>query len=488
MTIKQSGQLRKTVKHTAIYAVGTVIRRLTGLIMLPIYTRYLTPSDYGAVELLAMAIEVAGILIGLRIAQAMFRYYILADDDATKRRVVSTVMMTVMMSSTVGVLVLLMASEQLTVVIFGNTEFLYEFRLFALTLFVNAVIAVGLSYIRAKQMPLLFVSISISSLVLQVCLNIVFVVIYELHVTGVVYGALIGGVIIATCLSIYVFASTGFHYSTRMAGELIKYVAPLMLASLGAFYVAYADKYFLRLFVGLSEVGLYALASRVVSVLAIVFEAFNMTWGADRFEIVRKPDAKVIYEQMFRFLSAVIIICGSAIALFVDDLLRILTSPGFYLAGEVVPILVLAYLFGIFRIYCNFGALYQDKTSIIAHASWVKAIFATLGYVVLIPVFGIFGAAVTLMLSNFIEFVWIHRQSRKLYDMELRWMPIVMMLCVSLLLVALGLMMPVGEVGYFGARLLLFAALLWLIYILPIWKEDEMSAMRALITKVIRPR
>lgn len=76
MAEPQTGQLGKTVKHSAIYAVGTILRRITGLVMLPIYTRYLTPADYGVVELLTMAIELAGILVGLRISQAMFRYYI----------------------------------------------------------------------------------------------------------------------------------------------------------------------------------------------------------------------------------------------------------------------------------------------------------------------------------------------------------------------------------------------------------------------------
>ena len=91
MVAKQGGQLKKTAKHSAIYAIGTMFRRLTGLVMLPIYTRSLTPADYGVVELLSMAIEIAGILIGLRISQAMFRYYILAETDNEKDKILQVI-------------------------------------------------------------------------------------------------------------------------------------------------------------------------------------------------------------------------------------------------------------------------------------------------------------------------------------------------------------------------------------------------------------
>ena len=80
MSEEKSGHLKSTAKHSAIYAIGALISRLTALVMLPIYTRYLTPADYGVIELLTMAIEITGILVGLRITQALFRFYILAKD------------------------------------------------------------------------------------------------------------------------------------------------------------------------------------------------------------------------------------------------------------------------------------------------------------------------------------------------------------------------------------------------------------------------
>lgn len=477
------GHLKKTAKHSAIYAFGTMLRRLTGLVMLPIYTRYLTPADYGVVELLSMAIEIAGILIGLRISQAMFRYYILAESDSEKNIIVSTVLFTIAGSSCLGALVMLYASEPLAQIIFGSTEYIFEFQLFVFTLVTNAIIAVGLSFLRARQNPVLFVAINIGSLILQVSLNIVFVVMLEMHVTGVVYSALISGAVVAAGLTLYVFAKTGFHYSASIAMKLVNFVAPLILASIGAFYVAYADKYFLRLFGSLSDVGLYSLAARVSSILATVYEAFHMSWAADRFEIVKRDDAKKVYEQVFRLLNVIVVLVGAGLALFANDFFRVMTSPEFYPAGYIVPVLVFAAVAQIYTIYCNFGALYRDKTRILAEASWIKAIIASAGYIILIPVLGVYGAAITLAVCGFIEFFWVYRQSSKLYDMGLQWRPVLMIHLFAIMFVGVGLLMPDGSIYYFAARVALYLCLIVAVYLAPVLKDEERILFREQLKK-----
>jgi O-antigen/teichoic acid export membrane protein len=485
MTNPQDGQLKKTVTHSAIYAFGSILRRLTGLIMLPIYTRFLTPADYGVVELLGMAIEIASILIGLRISQAMFRYYILAGSDKEKNSIVSTVLFTVIGTSSIGAAILFFAAEPLANVVFGTNEYIFELQLFAFTLVTNAIVAVGLSYLRARQAPILFVAINITSLLIQVCMNIVFVVVFEMHVTGVVYSALISGAVIATGMTWYVLAKVGFHYSIATSIKLIKFVAPLIVASLGAFYVAYADKYFLRLFSSLGEVGLYSLAARMSFLLVAVYESFNMSWTADRFEVVKSGNAKETFDQVFRFISAIVLIIGAGIALFSNDFFRVMTSENFYSASYIVPLLVVSALTYIYTLYCNFGALYCEQTQIIAVASWIKVIVATIGYLAFIPLYGVYGAAGTLAFSGAIELFWVHSKSKVLYDMGLNMKPVIIMFIAAVLCVSFGFLLPEGGMFYFLIRLVIFFSLLAVVCILPIWSDNEKLMMSIMFNKAL---
>ena len=481
---KVTDQIKKTAKNSAIYAVGTILRRITALVMLPIYTRYLSPADYGVIELLSMAIEMASILIGLRISQAMFRYYILADSQQEKRTVVSTVLITVAFSSILGASIMYLLADDITYFIFGNSDYVFEFRLFVFTLVTNAIGAVGMSYLRARQMPVFFVAVSIAMLMIQVTLNIVFVVMLEMHVTGVVYAALLSGIIVGLGLTVFIVANVGVHYSKEVMQQLVGYVAPLILASIGAFYVAYADKYFIRLFGSLTDVGLYALAARLSSILGTVFEAFNMSWGADRFEVVKKENAQQNFEQIFRFMSAGIFLSGAGLALFASDFFRIMTHPDFYTAAYIVPLLVLAAIARVYVIFCNFGAMYRDSTIIMAQASWIKAVVATVGYLLLIPALGVYGAALVLTLSTVVELVWVHLKSARLYDMGLRWVPVTVIFVICSATVIVGFFLPEGELLYFFVRVLLYLVLVVSVVLLPIWNDAERQMMMSAVHKL----
>lgn len=452
---------------------------MTSLVMLPIYTRFLTPEDYGVIELLVMAVEIASILIGLRITQAMMRFYLLEDQEDRKNLVVSTVMILVILTGSLGVGVLLLFSEQLTHFIFGGGDYTTEFQLFAVTLLFRAISTAGFTYLRALQEPVKFVSISVLNLMMQVALNVYFVVYLELHVTGVVYSVLISGGIVAFGFLYYTIRRTGVGLSLSIAKELMDFVFPLILASIGAFYASYSDKYLLRVFSGLTEVGLYSLAARTVSVMGSVFEAFNMSWAADQYEVVKREDAKKVFGQIFRLLSFAMILSGTFIAIFVDDLFHVMTSPEFYPAGAIVPILVVAGVINAVRVYCNFGALYGKATRIIAEATWIKAAVSTIFLLLLIPRYGAIGAALALVISGVVEFFWSYTKSRKMYDMELDWRPFIYLFCVAVLAEIVSLAIGSGTIMQFAARVAIAVFLVFVMYVMPIWEEEDKAIFKA---------
>ncbi|MDH5387414.1 MAG: oligosaccharide flippase family protein [Gammaproteobacteria bacterium] len=484
MANQQTSQLKKTAKHSAVYGIGTALRQLTGLVMLPIYTRYLSPADYGVVELLTMTVTFVSIFIGLRISQAMFRYFVLAETPDEKNLIVSTVMHTIIATSSIGSLALYFAAEPAARILFGNSDYLYEVQLFSITIMLGAVADVGMSYIRARQLPVLFVVVGAVTLILQVTLNVIFVVILDMHVRGVVYSVLISGVVVASVLALYVFGQTGLRYSITIAGTLVRFIIPLIFASVAAFYVNFGDRYFLRIFGGLAEVGIYALAWRISSVLSTVFEAFNMSWSADQFEVVKKRNAQETFNQIFRVLAAALFLSGTGIALFASDFFRIMTAPEFYAASDAVPIMVFAIIFQVMTNFCQFGIVYKERTRHIAEANWIKALVATAGFLLIIPYLGSVGAAMAVLLAQISAFGWSYLKSKSLYDMGLTWSPVNVMGVIAISCIVIGYLLPEGEIIYFIARILIYAMLIVLFYKVPNWSESEKQFMRQSILRL----
>ena len=75
-------QLSRIGKHTLIYSLGVVLSKAVSFFMLPIYTRFLTPADYGVMELIEMTLDIISIVAGAQIAIGIFRYYHKAQSEA----------------------------------------------------------------------------------------------------------------------------------------------------------------------------------------------------------------------------------------------------------------------------------------------------------------------------------------------------------------------------------------------------------------------
>jgi len=209
-----------------------------------------------------------------------------------------------------------------------------------------------------------------------------------------------------------------------------------------------------------------------------------MSWSADRYEIVKRDDARLIYGQVFKLLNLFIIIAGSGLAIFAGDFFFIMTDPSFYSASSFVPFLVLCYLLKIYSMFCNFGIMLEEQTRYMAESAWLKAVVAILGYVSLIPAMGIYGAVFSLLISNFVEFFWVNRKSIRLYDMKLPWADVAGMIALASVLSFVSMFFPIGDWSYFFMRVSIFIVLCLSLFMLPIWSVEEKAMLRGLLFKL----
>ena len=484
MPSESNKQLTKTAKHSMIYGVGMMISSLTGLLMLPIYTRYLTPADYGVISLLTIMTDVAAVLIGMRIAQSMFRFYMMSEEEQEKRSVVSTILILTVIAGSFGVLMMYLFAEGLSQVLFGSTEFTIDVRIFAFTLLANGVVAVGKTYLRALQRPYLFVGVSIASLIISVIFNLIFVVYLDMHVRGVVIASLCAAVPIVLYLLVLLIGRNGLNFSRDMAVRVYKFTIPLIIGSVAGAYIAYAPNYFTRIFDSLATVGILAVAIRVSGFMSVIARAVNASWSADRYVVYKQEDANRTFDSMFRLFGGLMLVIAALVSIFAVDLMYFMTTPEFYAAADVVPILAAGMIFGFLKVYCNFGLHLEAKTRHIAEASYISAAVTTLACVFLIPEFQLYGAAAAIAIGKLVEFYWVNRTSMACYDMQLSWGRFIMMSAMTLAAVVIASLVPVGELMHTGLRIIIFCALLATLYILPIWSQDERALMRKFTDRI----
>ena len=76
---------KKAISHATLFGLANIIRKITGFLMLPLYTRYLSPEDYGVVEMLMVVIIVMEVFLGMKMGEAVFRYYFLANGKSEQK-------------------------------------------------------------------------------------------------------------------------------------------------------------------------------------------------------------------------------------------------------------------------------------------------------------------------------------------------------------------------------------------------------------------
>ena len=417
-----SSEIRTLGRHAAIYGIGNMLAKLTSFIMLPIYTRYLTPADYGVLELTSMTLDFLAIMMGMNVAASVYRFYAEEDSRSGRDLVMSTAAIGKIATALVLALVGLLISPWLSAVVTPEKGHPDYFRLFFLIFIMQSAELVPFLLCRALHRSVMVVAINLARLVGLISLNVVFVVHYEMGVKGILLSNLIVSTMVAAAMLRFLFRSTGYAFSTKLFIEMTRFSFPVGFVSLGNFFLVFSDRYFLNHYVGPAAVGLYALAYRFGFVLAaFIATPFQQIWGPERFQIAKRPNAPDIYRRIFLYFNVALGCTALFITLFVRDLLKVMSAPNFWAAYAVVPLIMVAQILHHWTGFNNLGLYLAKKTKKFAWGSAVAIPSVLLLNYLLIPRYGVLGAAIATILAYVLRFLVIQRLSQREYKIDYDW-------------------------------------------------------------------
>lgn len=432
-------QAKRMLKHSSIYAFGNLSRQLVGFVMLPVYTRYLSPADYGVVGLLIFMVTLIELVFGARLFQAVPKYYYEQKTKRDGNKVVSTALIITSAISVAAVIGVVAARDPISQLIFGTADHGLLVGIFSVLILTQALENYGLGYVRIQQRPWLFVGASTFKLLMQLGLNILLVVVMKKGVLGIALASAISAMAFGTFMTIYVIWYTGIGFCRAMARRLIIFSWPLWISGLAALYIGSSNRYYLRIFGSLDDVGLFELAAKFGAMIAIlVWTPFSLYWQTVRFDLYSQPNPIPLYQSVYKFVSTLLMVAGLGVALFSAPVIRIMATEEFYIAAKAVPWLMLSAVFQCLVFFVNFSFLVKEKTGWISWITYVSAIASTAFYLLLIPQLGFVGAAQGLMLAHGFQFVVSHYGAKRHYDMKLSLRGLTLQIMVVGLCVALA--------------------------------------------------
>jgi len=356
-------QESKVLQHGAIYALGTILSRMGGFLLLPLYLKALSPVEYGVLEMFYTISSVLALLVSGGLSQAALRFYYEYDETSQRNAVISTALLASLVFSGVGALLLWPFSHQASYLLVGTPDYASSFKLVLLTLIVQMANEVGLSYLRVKGYLWLFVIASLSLLVLQVIINLYTVVTLRWGVPGVLLGNLLGATLGCLIVIVVTLRDCGLHFRRLDLSRMLHYTWPMVVAGIAGVFMDRADRFILERWLGLEAVGIYGLAEKLTMIFAMGFlRPFQLSYGVHRFAIIKSADRAEQQSRAFRQYLFSAALVGLLIVAFTPPVLRLIAEPAYWSAVALLPILMLKYIVIGSEYIFHTGILYAGRT------------------------------------------------------------------------------------------------------------------------------
>jgi O-antigen/teichoic acid export membrane protein len=468
-------------KHSLIYATGIFASKGVAFLLLPVYTRYLTPADYGILQLIVMTMEVIALIAGSRLAHGIFRFYHKAETERDRRSVLSTALILLVTTYGVTAVATVAMSPVIAAAVFGEGgAYAVYLRIAVLAMAGEALVLVPVAHFQLQARSKFLVGVQLAKMFLQVTLNIIFLIPLGMGVTGVLLSSLIGNAVVGVVLVVMLLRNTGFVIAPAHAWDLVRFGVPLMVTQVATMLVMFGDRFFLNRTAGEAAVGLYGLAHQFGMLLLLVaYIPFEQIWNPTRFEVAKRPDRDDIYSRAFTYLNLVLITGGVGIGIFVSDVLGLMAAPPFHPAAAFVPWILLGFLFQAWMSFHNVALMITERTTWYAIANWAGAGIALIGFVTLIPIFGAAGAVATFVSAFSVRWLIVYALGQHFWPVRYRWRPSLFALGWGTSVVLVAWALPAASLLISTlSHVALFAVYLAVLWRLPILATGEREAAR----------
>lgn len=478
-------------RDTLVYGIGIIIARIASVALLPIYTRYLSLADYGLLQLLELAAEVASILFVAGSRAGMMRFYYRTEDATERNTVVSSTFFLESTLAVVATISLLAAANPVWRAMLAGEGTVSLVRLSALNFLLGTLQNTPFTYLQTRQRAAAYTALVTGKLILQVVFNLYFLVKLRMGVEGMLLSGIIVNAIVSLILVTWMLLQTGVRLSWPIVRELRRFGVPYQLTSAGGFILTFGDRFFLQRYQGATQVGLYALAYQFGFLLAQLGAGpYLRAWLPERYKAHSLPRAErdAHTRKGFLLFNLILLSMAAGIGVSARPAIRVLTEESYHSASTLVPLILAAYVLHSWTDVMKFGIDVTERTLFFSYASLASTVVVLVAYALLIPPYGAMGAALATTIAFAVRFALTLRWAQQLAQADYDWPRIRPILYLASSAVSISLFMrPAAlwiDILVCSGLLVLYALAVWSLTL----RSDERSSVRSMVVEQVQRR
>lgn len=402
-------------QNSAIYIVFNVLQRAINFFLLPLYTIYLTPEDYGTINVLTSTAALLTFLLTFSVqsASSRFHYKYKRSDSIIKTIWGSNLIFIIINSLFWSILVMVGYNYSLKYLIGNEIQFYPYVLICILNCCFSPIYLYFQNYLQTTQNARYFVINNFLQFVCLLGLTICFVVFFHWKALGVLLANLIVNGIFAIYAVCALRKYITYKFSLAVLKKSLQYSIPLLPHTLSGWLNSMLDRIFVNRLINLANVGLYSIGYQFGLVVNMVSFGINQAYTPWFFQNHDSIDGK----RRIRIVSdvSILFICviGVLLSLFAQEILFIMTDAKYHNVWPIIVILVAANLFdGVYKFYV--AVLFLDNTKLLSTISISCSLMTCALNYILISNVGYEGAALTYLIVQFAVSLIVCGFARKL--------------------------------------------------------------------------
>ncbi len=396
-------------KDTIVYGLGRGIKKFIGFLLLPVYTRALSPAEFGILDTLGAALFFITAFFGLGLDSASGYYFFKPQDEKERGKILFTVFV-LRLAVIFPCILLSFYSDSISYILFHTREYSTAVLITCLLIPCTMLMSEQELIYRFHRNAWGYNSLTIIKSLANIAAGVLLVVHYQLGIKGAQAASLFSTLTVIL-VSFFTFTRKKYHYqfSFAYAKKLIRFGFPLVWAGLAVWVYSVSDRFFLLYFRNAGEVGFYSIGNTFSQPIGLISMAVQMSFGVLFYDIFHKesddkPMSKQLMSKVLYLYISISSIITIGISLFSYELVGFITTSEYLPGIVVIPIICVAGIFAQLSEIVPVGISISEKTW---HYTWIIAVAALVNAglnFIFIPLMGFLGAALTTLAAYIIYF------------------------------------------------------------------------------------
>jgi O-antigen/teichoic acid export membrane protein len=421
---------------------------------------------------------------------AFMKYFSLAENNIQKKQNFSVPFITVFFTSIIFSLFFVLFYKDVGSVINLQKEFSYLIIYLATVLAIDTLSLLPFALLRMQNRPIKFAVIKFINIVVNLALNFILILKYDFGIEAIFISNLAASSLTFVLLLPDIFSNLTIKFSQEILIRMVKFGLPYMPGSLAAMMVQMISVPILRELTDDSTLGIFRANYKLGIFMMLFASMFQYAWQPFFLNNAKEENAKEIFSKVLTLF----VLTGSSfwviLSLFIDDIASFEFLNGVSIIGKdflggihIVPIILFSHL--LYGMYINFqaGIYIEEKTKYFPLITGIGAITNISLNFILIPIYGIYGAALTSLISYFVMALGLFITAQKFYPIKYEYGKIAKILVTCL---------TIGTIYYallFNGSLLMIYKLLLLLgfvsslFVFNVIKISEIKNLFVLLKK-----